>query len=110
MTPRATTTAASPAAAAFGRPRPKLVFFYAPTNGICRRVEGYLAQVLQHRANHETFVIEFVNTDDRPELAVRFGVERLPTFVVLEERRVRGRLVAPRGCVEIEEFLRPWLR
>ena len=37
------------------QPRPKLVFFYSPRSGRCRRVEAFVAQVLQRRRNHETF-------------------------------------------------------
>ena len=33
--------------------RPRLVFFYSPVCGRCRRAEGLLAQVLQRRHNHE---------------------------------------------------------
>jgi len=34
---------------------PRLVFFHSPLSGNCRRVEGFLAQVLQRRRNHGTF-------------------------------------------------------
>ena len=89
--------------------RPMLVFFFSPRSGPCRRVEGYLAQVLQRRANHDTFAIQFVDAEERPDLAERFRVERLPTLLVVADRGVRGRLIHPRGCREIEAFLGPWL-
>lgn len=50
------------------------------------------------------------------------GVEALKTIasclppdlhapiVVVERKRVRGRLASPRGCREIEALLAPWLR
>ncbi len=34
--------------------KPSLVFFHSASSGRCRRVEGFLAQVLQRRANHDT--------------------------------------------------------
>ncbi len=89
--------------------KPMLLFFHSPTSGPCRRVEGYLAQVLQRRANHDTFAIHFVDAEERKDLAVRLLVDRLPTLLIAENRRVRGRLVAPHGCRAIEEFLGPWL-
>jgi len=89
---------------------PGLVYFYSPSSGRCRRVEGFLAQVLQRRRNHETFRMYRVDREERPDLVERFGVSAVPALVVLEGRRVRGRLENPRGCVEIEEFLSPWLR
>ena len=32
------------------------------------------------------------------------------TIVVVEDKRVRGRLVSPKGCRDIEQLLAPWLR
>jgi thioredoxin-like negative regulator of GroEL len=90
-------------------PRPRLVFFYSPVSGRCRRAEGYLAQVLQRRRNHETFDLHRVSVEARPELAARFGVDAVPTIVVVEQRRIRRRIVAPSGCRELEELLQPWL-
>ena len=90
--------------------RPQLVFFHSPLSGRCRRVEGFMAQVLQRRRNHDTFDIVRVSVHSRPELAERFGVERLPTLCVVEGRKLRRRIVAPHGCREIEHELEPWLR
>ena len=90
--------------------RPQLVFFYDDRSGIARRVEGFLAQVLQRRRNHGTFQIHRVDVRRRPELAQQFRVGEGPTLIVITERKVRARLDRPRGCSEIELFLRPWLR
>ena len=90
--------------------KPGLVFFHSALSGRCRRVEGFLAQVLQRRRNHETFRLYRVAQERRPDLVERFGVDRLPTLVVVEEKRVRGRLVAPASCTDIERFLAPWLQ
>jgi thioredoxin-like negative regulator of GroEL len=90
--------------------RPWLIYFHSARSGPCRRVEGYLAQVLQRRRNHETFDLYRVDVDERPDLAAKFGVERLPTLVVVEDGRVCGRLEKPRGCTPIERFLAGWLR
>lgn len=90
--------------------KPRLVFFTSGVSGRCRRVEGFLAQVLQRRQNHATFRLVVVDERERPDLFRRFEVEATPTLVVVEGRTVRGRLAKPRGCREIEEFLAPWLR
>jgi thioredoxin-like negative regulator of GroEL len=86
------------------------VFFYSPVSGSCRRVEWFLAQVLQRRRNHGTFRLYRVDERERPDLVQRFGVETMPTLVVVENRAVRARLERPRGCLEIERFLAPWLK
>ena len=89
--------------------RPRLVFFASEVSGRCRRVEGYLAQVLQRRRNHETFQFYAVTKEKRPDLLEKFRVEQVPTLLVLDGQRVRARLESPRSSREIELFLSPWL-
>ena len=90
-------------------PKPRLVFFHSNVSGRCRRVEGFLAQVLQRRRNHDTFRFYSVASEERPDLVEKFRVDALPTLIVVENKQVRARLEAPRGCREIERFLAPWL-
>src|SRR5262245_7063166 len=87
----------------------RLVFFHSKLSGNCRRVEGFLAQVLQRRRNHGTFRVVEVAEEERPDLLERFKVHSVPTLVVVEGTSVAGRLERPRGCREIEGFLAPWL-
>jgi thioredoxin-like negative regulator of GroEL len=89
--------------------QPRLVFFHSAQSGNCRRVEGFLAQVLQRRHNHETFNLVRVAEEERPDLLERFKIETVPTHVVVETKAVKGRLERPRGCRENEGFLAPWL-
>ena len=103
------TESISAAATASRRARPLLVFFYSRSSGACRRADGFLAQVLQRRGNHDTFEIERVEESERPDLHERFGIDLLPTLVVIEGKHMRGKLVGPGGCAPIERFLAPWL-
>ena len=105
-----TETAAPTADRAAPTAKPRLVFFYSNSSGACRRVEGFLAQVLQRRGNHDTFRIDRVEETERPDLHERFRIDEVPTLVVVVGRQVKARLVAPRGAVAIERFLAPWLR
>ena len=89
--------------------QPRLVFFHSSVSGHCRRVEGFLAQVLQRRRNHGTFDVVLVAKEERPDLLERFKIETVPTLVVVENKAVTARLERPRGCREIEGFLAPWL-
>jgi thioredoxin-like negative regulator of GroEL len=89
--------------------KPRLVFFHSAVSGHCRRVEGFLAQVLQRRRNHGTFKVLRVAEEERPDLIERFKIDTLPTLVVVEGKSVAGRLERPRGCRDIEGFLSPWL-
>jgi thioredoxin-like negative regulator of GroEL len=92
------------------RARPKLVFFHSKLCGRCRRVEGFIAQVLQRRKNHGTFVLHAVDVDEHPDLVERFRIDETPTLLVVADRRVQGRLSYPRGCRDIEDMLKPWLQ
>ncbi len=90
--------------------RPRLVFFCSKACGRSRRAEGDLAQVLQRRRNHESFDLLNIDVDENADLAERFAIEEVPTIVVVDAKRVQGRLESPRGCRDIEQLLAPWLR
>ena len=89
--------------------QPGLIFFFSGSSGICRRVEGFLAQVLQRRANHNTFKVYSVDIDKHPELAKRFRVNATPVICVIENKTQKARLDLPKSSRDIERFLTPWL-
>jgi thioredoxin-like negative regulator of GroEL len=89
--------------------QPRLVFFYSPLSGRCRRVEGFIAQVVQRRHNHDTFRFHYVDEAERPDLVRRFGVTEIPTLAVVVEKKVVAKLEHPSGPKQIEAFLAPWL-
>jgi len=90
--------------------KPSLLFFHSSASGRCRRVEGFLAQVLQRRSNHETFKLLRVDADEQVELAERFKIKAVPTLVVVADKRAQAWLPNPQGCRDIERFLAPWLQ
>jgi thioredoxin-like negative regulator of GroEL len=90
-------------------PRPRLVYFFSSTDGLSRRVEGYLDAVLQRGGNHDTFDVIRVDVVQRADLADRFRIAVVPTIVVIERNRVQGRLERPRGNTAIAAFLTQWL-
>ena len=90
--------------------KPRLLFFYSPTAGTSRRVEGFLAQVLQRRRNHETFLVHRIDVTRRPDLAERFKVDSPPSIIVVEGKKVAARVESPRGVKALEQVMSPWLR
>lgn len=90
--------------------RPQLLVFYSSSSGHSRRVEGFLAQVLQRRRNHDTFRVHRLDYEQHNDLAQRCGVSEPPALVVVDAKRVQLRIERPRGCVEIQKGLAPWLR
>jgi len=89
--------------------KPALLFFFDPRSGRSRRVEGFLAQVLQRRRNHDTFRLYRIDVGTRDDLARKFLVDAVPSLVVVEDKQARARLEQPRGCKDLAGFLDPWL-
>jgi thioredoxin-like negative regulator of GroEL len=65
--------------------------------------------VLQRRRNHQTFQIQRIDVAARPELAERFKIDAIPTLMVVDGRRVAGRLTAPSSAKQLQALLAPWL-
>jgi thioredoxin-like negative regulator of GroEL len=93
-----------------GSERPRLLVFYSETSGPCRRADAHLAQILQRRRNHHAFDIVRLCAADRPKAVELLGITTLPTLIVVQNGVIRARLEAPRGRLEIETALYPWLR
>src|SRR5262245_47217771 len=71
--------------------RPTLVDFYADWCGPCRimgPVVDELAHDLQGRAN-----VVKVNVDEHPELAAQYGVQSIPTFIVVRNGKAADRFI-----------------
>jgi thioredoxin-like negative regulator of GroEL len=100
----------APVTAGIERDTPRLLFFHDQRSGKSRRADGFLAQVLQHGGNHQTFMIHRIDVGQRPDLAERFRVAETPTLLVVQNKKVQARLETPTGCKDIELLLRPWLR
>lgn len=87
-----------------------LLIFESERSGQCRRLRGYLAQVLQRNSNQDTFRIVTVDVEARPDLAARFRATTVPTLMIVEGNKVRRRLAGPSRPPELREFLEPWLK
>src|SRR3954451_17313086 len=90
--------------------KPRLLFVYSRRDGRARRAEGYLAQVLQSRRNHDSFVVHRIDMEARPDLVARFRVGNGPALLVVVDRVLRGRLEPLRNVAEIKTLLHPWRR
>jgi thioredoxin-like negative regulator of GroEL len=110
MSGNACADAVTTTAPAGAQPKPSLLFFHDPRSGRSRRVEGFLAQVLQHRRNHDTFRLYRIDVTQRTDLAKKFAIGTVPTLVVVENKQVKARFQQPRGSGELTRFLQPWLR
>jgi thioredoxin 2 len=81
---------------------PVVVDLWAPWCGPCRTVSPLLVELAGQYAGRMKLVK--VNVDESPSVQARFGVQGIPTFVLLDGGREIGRLV---GAHPLEQ-LRSW--
>jgi thioredoxin 2 len=82
---------------------PVLVDLWAPWCGPCRMVSPALAQLAGEMAGRLKLVK--VNVDEAPKLQQRFGVQAIPTLMVLRN----GQVVARQAGAAPAPALRAWL-
>jgi thioredoxin 2 len=82
---------------------PVLVDLWAPWCGPCRTVSPALAQLAAERAGSLKLVK--VNVDESPRLQQRFGIQSIPTLMVLRGGEVIARQVGAAPA----DALRSWL-
>ena len=71
--------------------QPVLIDFWAPWCGPCRMQGPILDEVA--KASGDKAVIVKVNVDEEPMLASQFGVQSIPTLVVLKAGQIQQRMV-----------------
>lgn len=70
---------------------PVLIDFWAPWCGPCRMQGPILDQVAAQMGGRA--VVAKVNVDEEPDLAAQFGVQSIPTLVILSEGKLVQRFV-----------------
>ncbi len=70
---------------------PVLIDFWAPWCGPCRMQGPILDEVAKGAGSKA--IIAKVNVDEEPSLAAKFGIQSIPTLLVLKEGQILQRMV-----------------
>jgi thioredoxin 2 len=94
---------ASFAAVAEQAPLPVLVDLWAPWCGPCRMVSPVLASLAAEKAGQVKLVK--VNVDESPRLAQRYGVQSIPTLLLLSKGQETARQVGAPPARQLKAWL-----
>lgn len=86
-----------------------LLLFASRTSGRARRLDGFIAHVLQRRNNHRSVRVRIIMQEDRPDLFERFHVTEVPTMIVIHDQQVVRRHVGGARPHDVEALLHEWL-
>ena len=88
--------------------KPVMVEFSAPWCSYCRKIEPALKKVdLQYA---DVLTIGQVNIDNEPLLAQAEQIELIPTFVLYQDGKALGSIVAPDSKAKIDAFIREYVK
>ena len=85
-----------------------LLFFYSPSSGPSRRMDGIVSWLYVRERKH--LRLHTINIDTQREIASRFDVSSVPALILLKGGRIVSRLDGRVTGQQIDEAMLPHLR
>lgn len=85
-----------------------LVDFWAPWCGPCR-MQTPILEELDKEYSDDILQISKINVDEEGELAVRYGIQSIPTMMIFKDGRTVDRLIGVRMKPQLEEVLKQFM-
>ena len=84
-----------------------VVDLWAEWCGPCKQIAPILEEIAAEYA--DDLLVTKVNVDENPDIAVRFGVQSIPTLLVIDGGELQKKIVGAKGkgalLEELDEFL-----
>ena len=82
--------------------KPVLIDFWAEWCGPCRMLAPTVEAIANER---EDIKVGKINVDEEIELSVKFGIDSIPTLIILKNGEIAGKLVGYNSKTIVETFI-----
>ena len=79
-----------------------LIDFWATWCGPCKMISPVIEQVAEERTD---IIVCKVNVDEEEELAVKFGIQSIPTLVLVKNGEIAGKAIGYRDYKGVCDFI-----